>query len=394
METIETLKAENSALKAEIEQLKAGAQASKNTSGKNTQTPDSQIRFHTVFENSSLGNKIIASDLRILEVNPAMLAILGYEHKSELIGTRILDYSPLEHHEHWKTLQKNLWNGSSPSFSLETCLRKKDGSLIWCNVNSILFHDNDETFGFTIIENITVKRELRLHKDEFINVVSHELKTPLTSLKAVVQLFNRIIKKDDVVTSKVIELAQDAERYVSKLSYLVEDLLNSTRLGEGQMTLNKKHFSLKDLIEGCCNHVRLNGIHEILHAGDLEVEMYADKHRIDQVLVNLVNNAVKYAPGANKITIHVDNLKDAIKVSVIDTGKGISAAYVPHLFNRYYRVNENGNHGSGLGLGLYISAEIIRKHGGEIGVVTDIDKGSTFWFTIPHEKNSISNVRL
>jgi signal transduction histidine kinase len=204
-------------------------------------------------------------------------------------------------------------------------------------------------------------------------------------LKAVVQLFNRIIKKDTLVNDKVIELAHDAERYVEKLNHLVEDLLNSTRLGEGQLKLNRKRLSLKELIEGCCNHVRLNGTHEIKHTGDLSLEVFADRHRIDQVLVNLVNNAVTYAPDSNSITIHVEDLTDKVKVSVIDEGYGISAEFVPYLFDRYYRVDENRNKGSGLGLGLYISAEIIRKHGGEIGVDTGAEKGAAFWFILPKD---------
>jgi PAS domain S-box-containing protein len=383
METIESLKKEIADLTIENQQLKI---SERSTADKNDDLTDyqvSQVRFRTVFESSRLGNKIIAPDLTIIEVNPALLTLLGYDSKEELIGTKILDFSPQEHHQHWASLQENLWSKSSPSFTLETCLRRKDGSLIWCNVNSILFEDNNQTLGFTIIENITVKREIRLHKDEFINIASHELKTPLTSLKAVVQLFNRNIKKDSLITDKLIRLANDAERYVIKLSHLVEDLLNSTKLGEGQLILNKTILSLKEVIKGCCNHIGLNSSYKINHTGDLNVEVFADQHRIDQVLVNFVNNAVKYAPESKEIIINVVDLEDSVKVSVIDKGKGISAEYVPFLFDRYYRVDENRNHGSGLGLGLYICAEIIRKHGGEIGVDTQVQKGSAFWFVIP-----------
>lgn len=385
MDTIENLKKENLSLKRENLKLKASANLAVIKNDKLATYQASQIRFHTVFETSRLGNKIITPDLKIVDVNPALLTLLGYDTKDELIGTRILDFSPVEHHQHWQMLQLNLWNRSSPSFTLETCLRRKDGSLIWCNVNSTLFEDNGQTFGFTIIENITVKREIRLHKDEFINIASHELKTPLTSLKAVIQLFARILKKDTLINDKIINLACDAERYVQRLNHLVGDLLNSTRMGEGQLTLNKRRLPLREILEHCCNHVRLNvnGSHELVHKGDLDAEVYADKHRIDQVLVNFVNNAVKFAPESKEIVINIDDLEDSVKVSVIDKGRGISAEYVPFLFDRYYCVNENRNQGLGLGLGLYISAEIIRRHGGEIGVDTEVGKGSTFWFIIP-----------
>ncbi|WP_295711865.1 PAS domain-containing sensor histidine kinase [Mucilaginibacter sp.] len=383
METIENLNKEIFALKKENQQLKFAGELANIRNDKQLAFQVSQLRFRTVFKSSRLANKIIGPDLKILEVNPALLALLGYDREEEIEGTRILDYSPIEYHQHWKLLQENLWKKSSPSFTLETCLRRKDGSLIWCNVNSILFEDNNKTLGFTIIENITLKREIKLDKDEFINVASHELKTPLTSLKAVIQLFNRIIQKNVTIPAKVVELAHDAERYVEKLNHLVEDLLNSTRMGEGQLTLNKKSLLLKDLIEGCCNHIRLNGMYRIINKGDLSLNVFADKYRINQVLMIMVNNAVKHAPDSMQITLNVEDMGNRVKVSVIDKGKGISPECVPFLFDRYYRVDKNRNQGSGLGLGLYISSEIIRKHGGEIGVDTEVEKGATFWFILP-----------
>src|SRR5471030_191910 len=125
-------------------------------------------RFETVFENSLVGNKIISSDLKIKQVNPALVRLLGYDTKEDLIGTRILDYAPPHCHRDWKLLQEKLWKKLMPSFSLETCLLKRDGTLIWCQVTSILFEDNGETFGYTIIEDVTEKYHLKLQKEEFI----------------------------------------------------------------------------------------------------------------------------------------------------------------------------------------------------------------------------------
>lgn len=383
MESIESLKNEIASLRERLRKTTCLERPGKADIGSKFIEPDSEVRFRTVFEASPVGNKIISADLKILEVNPAMVALLGYDSKDEIIGTRILDYSPLEFHQHWKNLQDNLWNRSSPSFTLETRLQKKDGTLIWCNVNSILFQDKEKTLGFTLIENITVKRELRLHKDEFINVASHELKTPLTSLKAIIQLLNRKINNDPVISDKTRALAEDADHYVGKLAHLVDSLLNTTRIGERELQLVKSEFSLKDLIENCCKHIRFNELHQITHTGDLSGVLYADRNRLDQVIVNFVNNAVKYAPNSFEIAIHVEDLKDRVKISVSDKGEGISPEYIPYLFNRYYRINQNDDQRSGLGLGLYISAEIIRKHGGKIGVDSEPGKGATFWLNIP-----------
>ena len=115
------------------------------------------------------------------------------------------------------------------------------------------------------------------------------------------------------------------------------------------------------------------------------LEVYADIQRLDQVLTNLVNNAVKYAPESNRINLRIEQIKGFIKVSVQDYGIGIPPEKLRRIFDRYYRVDLSGNQISGLGLGLYISAEIIRRHGGEINIESELGKGSTFWFTIPAE---------
>jgi hypothetical protein len=113
------------------------------------------------------------------------------------------------------------------------------------------------------------------------------------------------------------------------------------------------------------------------------LQIYADELRIDQLVVNFVNNAVKYAPNSKDICLNVERVGNMARISVKDTGPGIETDKIPYLFGRYYRADYSGSQYSGLGLGLYISAEIIKKHGGEIGVDSELGKGSTFWFTLP-----------
>jgi PAS domain S-box-containing protein len=346
---------------------------------------ESQIRFRTIFETSKLGNKIISSDLKILQVNSAMVALLGYDQKDDIIGSRILDYVPLEFHTHWKLLQKNLWDHKMPSFSLETCLRRKDNSIIWCRVNSILFKDKDETLGYTIIEDVSLQHELKKQRENFISIASHELKTPLTSLQGCLQVMNRIIENDTIITDKLRTLSESAKRNILKLGALVSDLLDSTKISKGHLNLNISTFNISELVEKCCNHVRLEGKYNITYKGDLFLEIRADEQKIDQVLVNLVNNAVKYAPESTDIVVEVEELSDRVKISVIDYGKGISNDKIPFLFDSYYQVDNGANNIQGLGLGLYISAEIIKKHNGQIGVESEVGKGSVFWFTLPRQ---------
>ena len=282
-------------------------------------------------------------------------------------------------------LQDNLWDKNTPSFSLETCLRKKDGSVIECQITSILFQDKGETLGYTIIEDITEQNKLRSQKEDFISVASHELKTPITSIRASLQLISRIVDKEPLITDKLISLIRNTEVNAVKLGNLVVNLLDATKINQGQLSLNITKFKVSELIEKCCTHIRLEEKHNIVQTGDLTLELHADEEKIDQVLVNLVNNAVKYAPKSKEIVINIQKVNDEVKVSVIDKGPGISKENLSKLFNRYFRVNKNGSSSSGLGLGLYISSEIIKRHGGQMGVESELGEGSTFWFTVPIE---------
>ena len=216
-------------------------------------------------------------------------------------------------------------------------------------------------------------------KDEFISVASHELKTPITSLTASLQLLDRM--KSGLKPEMMERLITQANKSLSKLNRLVADLLNTGRIASGQLDLRKGNFKPTELATNCCNHVRAEGKYEIIVEGDRKLEIFADEEKIDQVLVNLVNNAVKYAPDSKNIYINVSSDGHFAEISVRDEGPGIASDQLPYIFERYYRSEQLNS--SGLGLGLYISAEIIRRHGGEIGVTSEPGKGSVFWFTLP-----------
>jgi PAS domain S-box-containing protein len=241
--------------------------------------------------------------------------------------------------------------------------------------------DGDVQLWIGTATDIQELRLLQQQKDDFISIASHELKTPITSLKASLQLLNRI--KDNPANTMLPKLIVQANKSLDKVSVLMDDLLNASIANEGQLHINKKLVNLSKVIEECCPHVRTEGIYNIKTEGDMSVEVYADAARIDQVVVNFVNNAIKYAAGSKDIKIFIEKINDMAKVSVVDTGPGIPPDKLLHLFDRYYRVDSSGSQYSGLGLGLYISAEIIKKHNGQIGVNSELGKGSTFWFTLP-----------
>jgi PAS domain S-box-containing protein len=380
---LHSLEQQNKELKEKIRQLEVNADIVQTGFDEQLAYQESQDRFRTVFEHSRFGNKIISSDLKITQVNPAMVALLGYSSKEEIIGTRILDYAPEAYQRDWASLQQKLWKAAMPSFSLETRLIKKDGSVIWCQVTSILFPDQGEQLGYTIIEDVTEQRMLRQQKEEFISVASHELKTPITSLKATLQMLTRLLVTENLVPEKVKKLAQSAQVLTQKITHLVDDLLSLTKIEQGQLSLKKTQFKVSEVLESCCNHLPLDGKHYVTHLGDLSIAVNADQFKLDQVLINLVNNAVKYAPDSQEIIIHAEQQNGQTRITVSDRGPGIPAEDLPHLFERYYRVNKTENRIFGIGLGLYISSEIIRTHGGEMGVNSELGNGASFWFTIP-----------
>jgi two-component system CheB/CheR fusion protein len=222
--------------------------------------------------------------------------------------------------------------------------------------------------------------ELLKKKDDFMSIASHELKTPITTLKATLQLLNRM---KDNPNKMLVNLIVQANKSMERVTTLIENLLNTNKLNEGQLHLNKTSFVISEMIADCCQHVRIAGVYTIITDGDKELMVYADADRIDQVVVNFVNNAIKYAPAAKEIHVNIEKVNNMAKVSICDNGPGIPPEKLPYLFDRYYRVDSSGMQYSGLGLGLYINAEIIKRHNGKIGVDSEIGNGSTFWFTLP-----------
>jgi PAS domain S-box-containing protein len=279
--------------------------------------------------------------------------------------------------------QAHLLAARNGNMYYETRLVHKDKSIRWVRIQARVFYQPDgspEKLLGTILD-ITEFKKLQRQKDDFISIASHELKTPITSLKASLQLLQRL--KDTPSAPVIPRLIDQSGKSMDRISALVEDLLNVSRMNEGSIGLNKTVFTVKQLLDDCCGHVRDTGAYELIFQGDENLRVLADEHRIDQVVVNFVNNAVKYAPNSKVIYLIAERADDMVRVSVRDNGPGIAADKQKHLFDRYFRADESGHQVSGLGLGLYISADIIHRHGGEIGVESELGKGSTFWFTLP-----------
>jgi signal transduction histidine kinase len=237
--------------------------------------------------------------------------------------------------------------------------------------------------GKVVMEQIELRFNnisLLQQRDKFITIASHEMRTPLTALKGAIQILH---DRSDKISQEVNNRLMDqANKSVNKLSNLVNDLFEASRLAEKDFGLERTSFKLRTLIEGATDFIKITGKYELRIEGDADLQVVADEQKIEQVIVNLVENAVKYAPNSPVIYIDIDKIPGFVKVQVTDKGPGIAPGKLPHIFRRYFS-SEPGNIQAGLGLGLYICAEIIKQHGGDIGVETELNKGSTFWFTLP-----------
>ncbi len=261
--------------------------------------------------------------------------------------------------------------------------RRRDGEFLWhlCCMEPILDQNGKVLMWIGTSTDINEFKKLQFQKDDFINIASHELKTPLTSLKAAIQLLEE--SSHSISAGMYNNLISRASTSLNKVLALVGDLLNVGQFNHGQLSLDRSWFVLTELMADYCKVLHISGGYIITFTGDLDLSIFADPKRIEQVMINIINNSVKYAPDSRSIQIDLEQGLGEIKISVTDQGPGIQAEVIPRLFDRYYRVEKNGHKKTGLGLGLYICAEIVKKHGGSIHVKTAAGSGSTFWFTLP-----------
>jgi two-component system sensor histidine kinase VicK len=252
MERLSQLEVENKALQEEILRFRSAHQRDIDSLEQRlaieVKYRESQQGFQTIFEQSKLGNKIIAKDLRIIKVNHALELILGYSQK-ELVDTKVLAYAHPDYIHPWLELQQNLWSESIPSFGIEPLLLRKDGSLIWCHVISILFHDGDDLLGYTILEDITERKALeqKLKKmydaqETIIYMVSHDLKNPIHTIKIISGYLKRQVEAfqqiDAPMKDQSLTFIELIAKSCDRAYHIIKDLLLIGEIELGKLTFN------------------------------------------------------------------------------------------------------------------------------------------------------------
>lgn len=344
---------------------------------------DKEIALRLAIEAANFGTWHLHSESRHLVTSVRLRELFGFLPNQEITIDEALGQITEEYRAYVaEKIENALHNGGDYDVSYPV-IGSHDKQIRWLRAVGNLKTDKSGEFSsFTgVVMDISLIKKDEQRKNDFIAMVSHELKTPLTSLNGYIQVLQRkaFVFQDKFVNSSL----EMAAKQVKKMTGMINGFLNVSRLESGKIVLNLSHFSLTDLIGAVVEESRLM---ETSHVIDFEscahTPVYADYDKIGNVIVNLLSNAVKYAPMAKNIKVTCTIVNQMVQVSVRDHGIGIGAKDINKLFDRYYRV-ESDSQVSGFGIGLYLSAEIIARHNGTIWVESELGNGAIFYFNLP-----------
>jgi PAS domain S-box-containing protein len=340
----------------------------------------SKERMEKAFSIETVGIIYFKTSGEITGANNAFLQMSGFSREDVNIGRLRWDEMTAEEFLPLSRRKVEEYIATGRISPYEKQYIRKDGTRWWALISATRISEEE---GVEFIIDITAQKLLEQQKEGFIAIASHELKTPVTSIKVYGEvLLERLEKTND---KENVELVKKLNTQVDRLNNLIVDLLDTTNIVEGHLTLKQQEFDINDLIKEQVEEVkRLSNGHSIIVKLDKLKQINADRERIGQVLTNLLSNAVKYSPPGSEVTISTMSMKNGIKVSVQDNGIGIPENMLNSVFNRFFRIsNPNIQSYPGMGLGLYISSGIIERHGGTISVESIEGEGSTFSFTLP-----------
>ncbi len=340
-----------------------------------------EAKFRHLFDSNLVG--VFISDFAgtFLDANDAFLDLLGYTRAELRAGTMQRDaLTPPEFHYLSQNALKALQEtGVSDTYEKEYL--HKSGKRIPVLVAVTRIEHTDSCIGFVL--DISERKALDRRKDEFISMASHELKTPVTSLKGFAQLLKRRLKKQGMHQEE--DFLARMEGQIDRLTRLVNDLLDVSKMQAGKLDYAQEVIDLDALIRELVEMVQQTNVtHTIVLQGATHHQVIGDRDRLGQVFINLLSNAIKYSPHAEQVEVSLASSVDEVCVSVRDFGIGISKEDQSKIFDRFYRVYDvHEKKVPGLGMGLYIVQEIIKQHGGEITVTSEVGQGTTFTISLP-----------
>jgi two-component system sensor histidine kinase VicK len=356
----------------------------------------SQARFRTVFENAPLGQKIITPDLTIRQVNQAVVSMLGFTSMDEVVGHKIIEFANPQFKADWHHLQTQLWEHKLPHFTLETCLMRTDGSSFWCQVTSVLVPDESGELGYTILEDISVRKRLedklkRVYdaQETILQLATHDMKAPVAQIELLVDLLQRELTSRNGEAPPPPEMVHYLgliQKACAHASTLLQDILYVGDLDENG--LQKSPTDLNDYlttrVEGFRLAAREKGVQLALDLPSQSVHDSIHPEKFGRALENLFSNAIKFTPAGGKITMGLRDEAGKARLTVQDTGIGIPGKLHANLFDKFNPSRRAGLKGeTTTGLGLFITRQIVELHGGHIWLESRERQGSCFFIELP-----------
>lgn len=314
-----------------------------------------------------------------------------YDYVGSLPGTEGWGWKekPIHHPDDLK-MAIDRWSHSLKTgelYEIHYRLRRHDGEYRWSLGRAIPLKNKSGKIVNWLGTNTDIHDQKRAmeQRDEFLGIASHELKTPLTSIKAYGQVLQRNFVKEG--NEKASQMLNRMNEQITKLTTLVADLLDVTKIESGKLIIHQDDFMFNELVQETVEDLQLTTDKHKIHLKlGKEKKICADRDRVSQVMTNFITNAMKYSLDSKKIVVQTKSTKDRVIFSMQDFGMGIPKEQKESVFEQFYRVEgERQKTIPGLGLGLYISSEIIRRQGGNIWVESEEEKGSTFYFSLPAE---------
>ncbi len=333
-----------------------------------------RAKLAAVLETMSDGLMIVNDQGVILLINPAAEKMFSLKNGGS-VGQPIAEV--LRHH-----LPYELWQRCQESGQIQQAaydLNKR-----------VSLHTTATPLGealpgstLLLVQDITRQRQIEAMRKDFISNVSHELRTPLAALKAITETLQDGALEDPPAARHFLERM---ETEVDALSLMVTELLELSRIESGRVPLELRPTRPIDIITPAYERLRLQaeraGLQLDIDCSETLPSVIADGMRLQQVLVNLIHNAIKFTPAGGRVLIKAEAENNKVRFQVQDTGIGISAEDLPRIFERFYKV-DRARSSSGTGLGLAIARHMIEAHHGKIWVESELNKGSAFYFAIP-----------
>lgn len=366
------------ALKSEQEQLE------QRVSERTHELEVSEAYMASIVETVRESLVVLNQDMKILSVNDNFCQFFKLA-EDEVRGKVLFEINQGEWNvPELEDLLRNVLPNNNPfeGFEFDNHFAHVGHKVLLLNARQVMLRGKYQNRILLAMEDKTDERDAEQRKGDFVSIASHEMKTPLTTIKGNIQMMQRRMEKNN--EEAYTDFLEKADRSINRLEKLVSDLLDVAGLQAGNVVYDYQQFNFDQFINDVIDNVQAaQPSHQIVITGQTGQTVEGDPARLEQVMFNLLNNAIKYSPEASQVHIYLSVVSSYVKVSITDYGVGIKQEEQKKIFGRFYRAGQSPGNFQGVGIGLYISNKIIQEHRGSLWVESNEGEGSVFNFTIP-----------